>query len=202
MFPIFVLIIMVVDLLIPFFIAIPYKGYSHTQTVMSVLGCKASPLGWLYNVWMVVSGCTITFFGYFIFQYYRENQYGLAIALLVFFVLYGIGDEVISGFFPVNEKKEDVTLSSKIHGIGSVIGFMAFQFAPLILGILQLKNNETSLGICSILFFILSFIAFIFFIIGEKPKFQNTLFALTGLWQRLICALIYTPFIIWIIARL
>jgi hypothetical membrane protein len=202
MFSVFILVILFVDLLIPFFIAIPYKTYSHTQTVMSVLGCKVSPLGRLYNVWMVVSGCSITLFGYFIFDYYRQNQYSLAITLLVSFVLYGIGDEVISGFFPVNEKKEDVTLSTKIHGIGSVVGFMAFLSAPLILGILQVKNNQVTFGICSISFFILSLIGFVFFIIGEKPKFKNTIFALTGLWQRVLCALMYTPFIIWIITRL
>ncbi|WP_053957177.1 DUF998 domain-containing protein [Inediibacterium massiliense] len=202
MFLTLILAVMLVDLLIPFFIAIPYKKYSHTQTVMSVLGCKASPLGRFYNVWMVVSGCTLTLFGYFIFDYYHENQYGLAVTLLVSFILYGIGDEVISGFFPLNEKKEDVTLSSKIHGIGSVVGFIALQFAPMILGILQFKNNQVTFGIYSIIFFILSLIAFIFFIIGEHSKFKNTIFALAGLWQRAMCALIYAPFIIWIIARL
>lgn len=49
MFLMFVLIVMLIDLLIPFLIAIPYKNYNYTQTVMSVLGCKQSPLGTLYN---------------------------------------------------------------------------------------------------------------------------------------------------------
>ncbi len=196
-----ILFLMVVDLLIPFVIAIPYKGYKHTQMVMSVLGCEASPWGRFYNIWMVVSGCSITLFGYLIFEYYHENQYALAIMLLISFILYGIGDEVISGFFPLNEKKEDITLSSKIHGIGSVIGFIAFQFSPLILGILQFKSNQIALGVSSIVFFILSLIMFIFFIMGENPKFKDTIFSMAGLWQRMLCTLMYAPFIIWIITR-
>lgn len=197
-----VLIVMVVDLLIPFFIAIPYKNYSHTRMLMSVLGCKASPLGRFYNFWMVVSGCIMALLGYNIFKYYNETHYGLAVMLFVLFVLCGIGNEIISGFFPLNEKKEDVTLSSQIHVISSVIGTMALQLTPLVLGILQFKSNQRVLGIYSIIFFTLSLIAGVFYILGENPRFNNTIFALAGLWQRVMSALLYAPFMIWIIRRL
>lgn len=199
---IFILAIMIIDLLIPFIIAIPYKGYSHSQTVMSVLGCKESPLGWVYNIWMIISGCVITLLGYTTFSIYSKSSSKLALILMILLVLYGIGDEVISGIFPVNEKKEEITVSSKIHGIGSVIGFIALQFAPLILAILEFKEEQILLGVSSIIFFVLSLIAFTFFIMGDKPKFKNTILALEGLWQRVLCLLMYTPFMIWIIARL
>ncbi|WP_242852008.1 hypothetical protein [Clostridium botulinum] len=64
---VFILIVMIIDLLIPFLIAIPYKGYSHSKMVMSILGCKASPLGEIYNIWLILSGCVVTLLGYSIF---------------------------------------------------------------------------------------------------------------------------------------
>lgn len=202
MFLMLVLIVMIVDLIIPFFIAIPYKNYSHTKMLMSVLGCRTSPLGWLYSFWMVVSGCVMVLFGYNLFNYYKEIQFSLGVMLFVLFVIYGVCDEVVSGFFPLNEKKEDVTLSSQIHIIGSTIGAFALQLAPLVLGILQFITKQTVLGIYSIVSFSLSLIAGVFYLLGENPKYKNTIFALGGLWQRVMHTLHYAPFLIWIIERL
>lgn len=190
---------MIADLLIPFFVAIPYKGYNHKTTVMSVLGCNNSPLRWFYNIWMVFSGSVISLLGYHVFKEYQEVQYSLAVSLFILLILYGVGDEVLSGIFPVNENKEDVNLSCKIHGVGSVIGFIALLFAPLVLAIIQFKLGDSLLGIISFLCFMLSFVFFIFFIMGDKPKFKNTIFALEGLWQRVICFVTYIPFIITIL---
>jgi len=188
---------MIMDLLIPFIIALPYKGYSHTKSVMSVLGCKQSPLSMLYNVWMIFSGCIISLYGYKLFIFYRTYHFGLALTLFILMLLYGIGDEVISGFFPLNQSKQDITLSTKIHGIGSVLGFLSLQFVPLILSLLTFKSGETILSWISIICFILGLISFSFFIMGEKPKFKNTVFALEGLWQRILCLLLYMPLLTW-----
>lgn len=195
------LIILITDLIIPFIIAIPYKGYSHKKTVMSVLGCKKSPLGTIYNIWMLISGIIISIFGYHIFTYYRNTNFELAFTTFILLLLYGVSDEIISGFFPLNENKANITFSSRIHGIGSVIGFIALQFAPLFLAILEFKSGEFPLGLTSSVFFLLSLIAFIFFIAGENPKFQNTLFALEGLWQRVLLLFMYIPFILWLMVK-
>ncbi|MDZ4992363.1 DUF998 domain-containing protein [Clostridium perfringens] len=197
-----IFIVLLMDLLFPFIIAIPYKGYSHKKTVMSMLGTKKSPLGWLYNLWMVISGFVMIYFGYVLFSYYNFIEHPLALALLILFFLYGIGDEIISGLFTLNENKEDLTLSSIIHSIGSALGFTALQFAPLVLALLQFEAKEIFFGISSVIFFILSLISFAFFIIGEKLKFQNTFLSLEGLWQRLALLFMYCPFITWILYKL
>ncbi|ATD56178.1 DUF998 domain-containing protein [Clostridium chauvoei] len=191
--------VMVIDLVIPFVIAIPYKGYSHTNQVMSVLGCENSPWGIIYNLWMIASGVIFPFFGYRIFLYYENINFGVAITIFLLLSIYGFGDEIISGLFPLNEKKEDVTVSSKTHRIGSAIGFVALQFSNLFLAILGFNSGDIVLGWISFIFFILSLISFIFFAIGNKPKFKDSLFSLGGLWQRVLCLLMYIPFIVWII---
>lgn len=193
------LIIMIMDLIIPYFIAIPYKGYSHSKMVMSILGCKNSLLGTIYNFWMIISGIGICLLGYNVFLYYSNENFVLSITVFILILLYGVCDAIISGIFPLNEKKEDITFSSKIHGIGSVIGFLALQFAPMFIAILEFKRGELLLGHILSVFFILSLISLIFFVIGEKPKFKNTVFALEGLWQRVLCLFMYAPLIVWII---
>lgn len=196
---ILILLVLIMDLLFPFLIAIPYKGYSHKKTVMSILGTKNSPLGWLYNIWMVLSGFVMIYFGYILFSYYNFLEQSLALALLLLFFLYGIGDEIISGLFSLSENKEEPTIASNIHSIGSGVGFMALQMTPLILALLQFESKENLLGLSSFLFFILSLLSFAFFVLGEKPKFKNTFLSLEGLWQRLALLFMYCPFIIWII---
>lgn len=191
-----ILIVLVVDIVLPFVVSIPYKGYNHTTTVMSVLGARTSPLRVLYNVWTIISGCVFILFGYILFRHYGERYKGLCIAIVVLFILYGIGCEIISGIFPVNENANDKTVSSIIHGIGSVIGFMALLVVPLLLGIVQLRTKENIDGIVSIASFILSFIAFTLFVMSDKPTFENTALALTGLWQRFAMYMMYIPLII------
>lgn len=193
---IIILIVLVADIILPFLLAIPYKGYNHATTVMSVLGAKTSPIRILYNIWTIISGCIFILFGYVLFYYYGEQYKGLSIAIGVLFILYGLGCEIISGIFPVNENANEKTVSMIIHGIGSVIGFMALLVVPLLLGIIQLRTKANIVGIISIVSFILSFIAFTLFVMSDKPTFKNTALALTGLWQRLAMYMMYLPLII------
>lgn len=76
-----ILIVLVVDIIIPFLLALPYGGYSHKTMVMSVLGSKASPLRHLYNAWTIISGCIFILFGYIIYKFYGNSHTGLCIAI-------------------------------------------------------------------------------------------------------------------------
>ncbi|EPZ58854.1 putative membrane protein [[Clostridium] sordellii ATCC 9714] len=68
----------------------------------------------------------------------------------------------------------------------------------MFIALLEFKRGDVILGYILSIFFILSFISLICFVIGEKPKFKNTVFALEGLWQRVLCLFMYAPFIVWI----
>lgn len=199
---IIILIVLAADIFLPFLLAIPYNGYSHTKTVMSVLGARESPLRLVYNAWTIISGCIFILFGYILFNHYGEEYKGLCVALWVLFILYGLGCEIISGIFPVNENADDKTVSSIIHGVGSVIGFTALLFCPLLLGIIQIKSKETIVGIVSIICFILSFAAYVLFVMGDKSEFQNTAISLSGLWQRVSMYFMYIPLCVFILKRL
>ena len=109
---------------------------------------------------------------------------------------------IVTCFFSVNETKDVVTVASKIHGAGSVIGFLLFLFVPLLLSILEFKNNDKLTGVIAVISFILAFVFFVLFVMSDKPKFSNTLIAKEGLWQRLNILFMYLPIVVIIVRNI
>lgn len=95
----------------------------------------------------------------------------------------------------MNESKDIVTVSSKIHGISAAIGFMALLFFPLLNGVLEFKQKDVIFGILSIISFILALTFFVCFVIGDKEQFQNTVLRYEGLWERMSLLCMYVPFV-------
>lgn len=184
------IITMCVDNILPFIIAMFYKRYSHKCMVLSVLGSKQSSVKWIYNIWCIISGvcfatCSIAMA--------ILNTDGLTIAIAVLLSAYGFACEIISGLFPLNEKREDIDLSSKIHGGFSAIGFMCLLPVPLLISIHYITYLAVS--ILSIMCFALAILFFCFFIMGDKDKYKNTIISYEGIWQRLILLFCYIPII-------
>ena len=175
-------IVFILDLLIPFILAPAYKGYNHLIQVMSVLGNSKAPLHIIYNAWLVVFGITLIVIDFNVYAIISESSKLIAVTLFVILLIYAIGGCILSGLFPVGEVKSLATLSEKIHGYGSVIGFMCLAFAPLFLGI------YANIG-C----FILAILCFSCFVMGDKPNYKNTVLAFEGLWQRLSLLFMYLP---------
>lgn len=68
---------------------------------------------------------------------------GLSLALAAILIIYALGGCILSGLFPVSETKAMETLSAKIHGFGSVLGFLALTFAPLVVALFISKARQT-----------------------------------------------------------
>lgn len=109
--------------------------------------------------------------------------------------VFAVGAGVLSGIFSVNESKDVVTAASQIHGFGSAIGFTALVFFPLLNGIASIKNKDIIQGVICVSAFIIALIFFIFFIMGDKEEFKETIFSYAGLWERLSLFFMYVPFL-------
>ena len=177
------IIILVSDNLLPLLLAHFYPNYKHKEMALSVLGSRQSPVKWIYNVWCIISGIVFCIAPY---ELYKENSCGLMIAIWVLLAIYGIGCEIISGLCPLNESRHDEDVITKIHGGTSAIGFMTLLVVPLLFAILQFQSTNTIMGAISLVNFIIAFVFFCFFIMGEKEKFANTILRYGGLWQRLV----------------
>ncbi len=183
------------EFILPWILKHFYKGYDSKMMVMSALGSPESPVRKIYNAWLVWLGIFLSFTSVIIFVTTKEKSLVLAILSLIFILVFAIGAGVLAGLFSVNESKEKVTLQSKIHGIGAAIGFMTLLFFPLIRSIVAFKSNDILQGSICIAAFILALLFFVFFILGDKEEFRNTIFSYEGLWERMTLFFMYVPFI-------
>lgn len=191
--PHFLPVLLALDLIIPFLLAPFYKDYNHLTQVMSFLGNSKAPFHLIYNAWLVVFGVAILISTLQLYPTITQVSSSISIMLSFVIMLYAVGGCILSGFFPVGETKNLETLSAKIHGYGSVAGFMLLTLAPLFVGLLFFKSSNGLLGISSLVCFVLAIVFFILFVMADKSNFRGTIIALEGLWQRLSLLSMYIP---------
>lgn len=190
---IFLLIAMAGDLLVSLFLPFFYTEYNSLKMSISALGNPSSPVRLPFNIWMLVEGILFLLALPAIDHRFRAISGGITGLLIVFIAIFAVGACIFTCFFSVNESRDAVTVASKIHGAGSVAGFMLFLFVPLLVAILHFKDRNMPMGIMSILCFVLAFVFFSLFVMSDKPAFRNTVVDHEGLWQRLNLAFMYLP---------
>lgn len=183
----------IADLMIPFVLAPTYKGYRHLTQVMSVLGNSKAPLHLIYNIWLVVFGVAILISALQLYPTVAQVSNSISIMLFPVIVIYALGGCILSGIFSVGETKSLETLSAKIHGYGSAIGFLLLTLAPLFVGSYFFKVSNGLLGILSLICFIFAIGFFALFVMADKPNYKGTIIAFEGLWQRLSLFSMYLP---------
>lgn len=184
---------LLLDLLIPFLLAPAYKGYNHLTQVMSALGNAKAPLHAIYNAWLIVLGIVLIINNFIIYKVVSKHSTFLGVLLFIAILIYAVGGCVLSGLFSVGETKNLITISQKIHGYGSAIGFMVLTLTPLLLSVYGFKAERTKFAVCSLVCFIMAIISFTLFIMADKPNLQNTIIAYEGFWQRLSLIFMYIP---------
>lgn len=187
--PVFLLL----DLVLPFFLAPAYPGYSHLRQVMSALGNERARLHVVYDIWLVVLGVVVCAGACFLYPLIAAVSAGVAATLTALLLIYGIGGCILCGIFAVGESKTPTTRSAKIHGAGAAFGFMALAFAPLCIGLYYARVAQAGFSALSFTCFGLALVCFALFIMADKPRFRNTPIALEGLWQRLSLLCMYLP---------
>lgn len=182
------------DNLLPFVLARFYPRFKPKEMALSVLGARQSPVKGIYNLWCIVSGAVFCAAPYAL---YREARGGLAAAIWLLLAVYGLGCEIISGFCPLNEDRNEVDTVTKLHGGASALGFTALLFVPLLLALGQLRSRAVAAGAGTLVCFLFAFTFFCCFIMGEKERFADTVLRYGGLWQRLVLASCYVPLAVW-----
>lgn len=152
----FLPVLLALDLIIPFLLAPFYKDYNHLTQVMSVLGNSKAPLHSIYNIWLVAFGVAILISTLQLYPTVAQVSSSISIMLFSVIVIYAVGGCILSVIFSVGETKSLETLSAKIHGYGSVIGFLLLTLAPLFVGLYFFKVSNGLLGILSLICFIVN----------------------------------------------
>ena len=191
-----ILLAMLGDIIVSLVLPLFYKKYDVMKMSISALGNPLSPVRIPFNIWMFIEGVLFLAAIPAIYKLYIPVSARLTYLLIFFVVVFAVGACIFTCFFSVNEEKEIVTAASRIHGVGSVIGFMLFLFVPLVMALLAFKSKESGMGIIYIIAFIFSLVFFVLFVMSDKPEFSNTLINNEGLWQRLNLVFMYMPFCI------
>lgn len=199
---IFILIAMAGDLLVSFFLSMFYGKYSNQKMSISALGNPSSPVRIPFNIWMFIEGILFLMALPAINNAFRSISGVITNIVLIFVAFFAIGACIFTCFFSVNESKDVVTIASKIHGAGSVIGFMLFLFVPLLLGILFFKDQNRVMGTVGIIGFVLALLFFVLFVMSDKQEFKNTIIDNEGLWQRMNLVFMYLPLAITAVIRI
>ena len=198
---IFLLIAMIGDIVVSLILPLFYREYSTLKMSVSALGNPSSPVRIPFNLWMLAEGCLFLLSLPAVYHHFRPVSGGIAGVLVAFIAVFAVGACVFTCFFSVNESKDVVTAASKIHGAGSVAGFLLFLFVPLLLAILYFKEHNGAMGAVSIASFVLALVFFTLFVMSDKPSFKDTFVDHEGLWQRLNLALMYLPLAVACCAR-
>lgn len=194
-FNLLLLITIIGEFLLPCILKFFYPGYNSKTMVMSVLGSPESPVKLIYNIWLIWLGIFLLLAAFAAFSDIKEVSTVLAVMIFISVSVFAVGAGILSGIFSVNESKDVVTAASQIHGFGSAIGFMTLTFFPLLSGIAAVKNKDNIQGAICISAFIIALVFFIFFIMGDKEEFKETVFSYAGLWERLSLLFMYVPFL-------
>jgi len=183
------------EFLVPLILKHFYRDYNSKTMVMSVLGCPESPVRIVYNAWLVWLGIFLLITSFLFFEEIYAISSILAILTFISIATFAVGAGVLSGLFSVNESKNSVNIASKIHGIGSAIGFMTLLFFPLLQSVVAFINSSIIDGIIYSISFVIAVLFFVFFVLGDKDKFKESVFTYEGLWERLSLFFMYVPFI-------
>jgi hypothetical protein len=183
------------DLLVPIIIGVEYPGYNHLIDTISTLGTSNSPVQKFQCINLIAVG--ILFIIFSVGQGLAFTQIKWCHRLFVLgIVLFGVGT-ILAGIFPEDPKGIAETISGKIHGIASGLGFIFLIFNPLwAIRIAEFKD----LKYLNITLFILAILTFFLFITSEN--IDSGILKYTGLFQRLNLIILYGHLIlnyIWII---
>ena len=187
------LIAMAGDLLASLILPLFYGEYSSLKMSISALGNPSSPVRIPFNGWMLVEGVLFLLALPAVHRHFHPMSGWTANALVAVIAVFAVGACIFTCFFSVNESRETVTAASKIHGVGSVIGFTLFLFAPLLVAILFFSDRNMAMGSVSVISFVLALVFFALFVMSDKPGFKGTFVENEGLWQRLNLLFMYLP---------
>lgn len=187
------LIAVIGDLLVSAVLSLFYKKYSSLKMSISALGNPQSPVRLPFNIWMFIEGILYLIALPALYDRYHPVSDRMTVVLLLFISVFAIGACIFTSLFSVNETKDIVTTSSKIHGAGSVIGFMLMLSVPLLIAVLSFDNGESAIGVISIVCFIIAIAFFVLFVMSDKEEFADTVISYEGLWQRLNLVFMYLP---------
>ncbi|MFC1883970.1 DUF998 domain-containing protein [Thermodesulfobacteriota bacterium] len=189
LFLIVLLVASIMDLLVPTFLAKQYPGYSHFSDTISTLGTSVSPVKKYQCLNLVIVGLLFIVFSAGQALLFRRIAWCHVLYILGIGV-FGLGT-IMAGIFPEDPQGAGETVSGKIHGISSGMGFIFLILNPLwALWVDEFNNIKLINGII----FPSAVITFVLFIVSEMKS--SGILKYTGLFQRINIIILYSHLVV------
>lgn len=172
------------DLLIPVFLGFKYPSYNHLYDTISTLGTNESPVKKQEGLNLIIVGILFIVFA-FGQRFAFKNVEWSHILYVLGIVVFGIGC-IFAGIFPEDPKGFEETISGRIHGIASGLGFILLILNPLWATFIADFNRCKMLNI---ILFGAGLITFVLFIVSENR--DTGFLKYTGFFQRLNLIILY-----------
>ena len=184
----------IIEFLLPWILKRFYPGYDSRKMAMSILGSPSSPVTSLYSAWLVVLGLILSLASSVYFSVLSERTV-LAVLTSGSIFLFALGAGILAGIFKADADDKMGTLTSRIHGYSSAIGFMDLLFFPLLRSAAMFEDRHFMLGASYLTVFLFALLFFILFIMSDKEQYKGTCIDREGTWERLTLFFMYLPLV-------
>ena len=160
-----------------------YPGYNWKAQSLSYLGQRGSPVEQWVQLSSILFTILITFFAYSFYQINESNKWvGIAAFMLI---IYGLGEGLGSGFFPIDLPDAIVTMNGRLHNIFGGIGDMGLVLFPFVLMLMfpKIENHKLHIYLWSVVG--IGLLMASFFLIAKHFHPNNFISSYKGVWQRL-----------------
>lgn len=177
------------DLIVPTILSSKYPNYNALYETISTLGTEESPVRFWAKLNLIVVGLLFLSFAFAQLSLFENRNWAVNLYFTAI-IIYGIGC-IIAGIFSEDPKGVEESVSGKIHGISSGLGFLFLILCPLVatyIAEFSVKNTT------NVLFFLFGLISFILFLVSENKT--NGFLSFTGLFQRINLVILYSSLIV------
>lgn len=160
-----------------------YPGYDWKTQSISYLGQSGSPIEQWVSIWGIFFTMLISVFTWSFYHVYKSVEWAKIAALAL--LIYGLGEGIGSGCFPIDPPTMDITLKGKLHNLFSGIGDTGIVLLPFIfMFMFPRKENRKLHAYLWIVVGIGSVMAG-FFLIAKYYQPDNYILDYKGMWQRI-----------------
>lgn len=160
-----------------------FPGYNWKTESISYLGQRGSPVEQWVMLWGIISTLLIAIFVYSFYETFQSVKW---VKLASFSLLvYGIGEGIGSGCFPIDPVGSVLTMSGRLHNILGGIGDTGIVLLPFILMAMFPRRTHRKLHVYLWVVVVIGFLMSGFFLVAKYEQPNNFILDYKGVWQRI-----------------
>jgi len=160
-----------------------FPGYNWKTQSLSYLGQSGSPIEYWVTLWGILFSVLISLFAFAFYRHYSFSKWAKIAALSL--LIYGLGEGIGSGCFPIDPPGTILTLNGRLHNILGGIGDTGIVLLPFLLMLLFLRNENRRLSNYLWTVVGIGITMAVLFLIAKYFHPDNFILAYKGIWQRI-----------------